>query len=237
MEIKKGWRRSPDDCFKSNVVTLLFSISGLVLLTRSEYQALTGAEDSLSKFLFLWVSATKSQADQQGNDSSCVGLKRDLFILTCPRFLEIIVLAVPSNMHTLHWNLQLFAAVAVAEIQFFWSINVEHESFWETLFVTQVYISFTKCYVITSSQASDVINVASGTCFRVPKSVLLIAEAYVVNILFGRTIRKGCEGMGDVCGQKVVSWNRLPISLVGIGMGLLCWGHVRKRCPLVPMAL
>lgn len=62
------------------------------------------------------MSATKSQADQQGNDSPCVGLKRDLSILICPKFLEIIVLAVPSNMHTLHWKLQLFAAVAVAEV-------------------------------------------------------------------------------------------------------------------------
>lgn len=29
------------------------------------------------------------------------------------------------------------------------------------------------------------INVASGTCFSVPKSVLLIAEAYVVDTLCG----------------------------------------------------
>lgn len=44
--------------------------------------------------------------------------------------------------------------------------------------------------------------------FSVSKSVLLIAEAYVVNTLFGRTIRMDCEGMGDVSGsggQKVVS--------------------------------
>lgn len=63
----------------------------------------------------------KSQTDQQGNDSPCEGLKRDLSILTCPKFLEIIALAVsvPSNMHTLHWSLQLFSTVAVAEIQFF----------------------------------------------------------------------------------------------------------------------
>lgn len=63
----------------------------------------------------------KSQADQQGSESPCVGLKRDLSISTCPKFLEINALAVsvPSNMHTLHWNLQLFAALAVAEIQFF----------------------------------------------------------------------------------------------------------------------
>lgn len=116
VEIKERCRRSADDCFKNTVVTLLFSISELVFLTRSEYQALTGAEDILDEFLFLWVSATKSQADQQGNDSPCVGLKRDLSILICPKFLEIIVLAVPSNMHTLHWKLQLFAAVAVAEV-------------------------------------------------------------------------------------------------------------------------
>lgn len=73
----------------------------------------------------------KSQADQQGSDPPCVGLKRDLSILICPKFLEIIALAVSvsSNMHTLHWSLQSVAAVAVAEIQFFWSVNVECESF------------------------------------------------------------------------------------------------------------
>lgn len=50
----------------------------------------------------------KCQTDQQGNDSPCAGLKRDLSILDCPKFPEIIALAVsvPSNMHTLHWSLQ-----------------------------------------------------------------------------------------------------------------------------------
>lgn len=188
----KRWRRSQGDCFKSTVMTLLFPIYELVFLTRSEYQALTGAEDTLDEFLYLWVGAMKSQADQQGNDPPCVGLKRDLSILICPKFLEIIALAVSvsSNMHTLHWSLQLVAAVAVAEIQFFWSVNVECESFWGTLFVTQIYISLRKCYVTTSSPVSDVIKVASGICFSVSKSVLLIAEAYVVCTLFGRTIRK-----------------------------------------------
>lgn len=52
------------------------------------------------------------------------------------------------------------------------------------------------------------INVASGTFFNVSESISLIAEAYVVNTLFGRTFRKDCEGMGDVSGsdgQKVMS--------------------------------
>lgn len=77
-------------------------------------------------------------------------------------------------MHTLHWSLQLLAAV-VAEMQFFWGINVEFGSFWGTFFVIQICVSFRKC-CYHSSQASDVTPVASGTCFSVPHWVPMVLQ-------------------------------------------------------------
>lgn len=150
----------------------------------------------------------KSQAYQQGNDSPCVILKRDLSILTCPKFLEIsaLTVSVPSKCTLCTGTFSYLQQLLEQKFSFsevlLWSVRVSEGPF---LLLRSIFLSEN---AITSSQVPDVINVASGTCFSASKSVLLIAEAYVVNTLFGWTTRKDFEGMGDVSGndgQKAVS--------------------------------
>lgn len=74
---------------------------------------------------------------QQGNDLPCIDLKRGLSLLTGLKFMEIMcwLFPVSSNVHALHLSLQLFAVVAVAEIQLFssevlmWSTRVSEGPF------------------------------------------------------------------------------------------------------------